>query len=553
MSDGGAAIIDWMNKLEYDALSPGFYDFILGAGQLNRLSHKANFPFLIGNLECEQCDLSDEGFLPYIIREINGVKIGIIGIVDSDLGHKTLAGNTRGIQTMSEVRALQKRVPEVRAKGAEVIIVLTSSGVPWNRENVYQEFLDSLQTGWKAEDSPLNALQMGYYAQGVDVIVAGGNSKGYNTPWYDPHSHAYVFQNYGNGTEFGHVRLLIDRESHDFIGYETVVDGRVSQTLLADDFTPDNQMLEWIRTKNALALASEYAPVDVSSLGQKKTLCDVSQTKLGRDDWKIPKIDRRDQFEIVTWNCENFPKKEEETVRALSEAIHDLNADMYALQEIRYAGWFSALMEELPQYDFLISRNSSYMDLAILYKKDMFQLVRQVELFPEDDYNFAGRPPLQGDFLYICDGDTTQFSIVDLHMKCCDSGLSRRQKASEMLHNKLVEEINADRENFIVLGDWNDDLKDAPNAHCFQPFLDDERFFFPTMDITGDLSQASYPNEPYVSFLDNVLVTRAFVPRRTTYRVQTLPVDSFFETFENYEENISDHKPVMFGFSLKAQ
>ncbi|NOZ07481.1 MAG: hypothetical protein GXO91_01235 [FCB group bacterium] len=551
MTDGGATIINWMNQLGYDALTPGYYDFILGAAQLNQLAQQAAFPFLTGNLDCEQCELTDEGFLPYIIKEINGVKIGIIGIVDSDLTQKTLYRNILGISTLSEARALRKLVPEVRNKGAEVIIVLTSSGVPWDREQVYQDFLDSLQTGWDAEESPLNAMEMGYYAQGVDIIVAGGNSKGYNKPWYDPRSHTFVFQNYGNGTEFGHVKLLIDRASHDFIGYETVVDGRVSQTMLSDDFTPDNQMLDWIRLKNAQALSAQYTAPNPPILEKKPTLCDVPQIPIGRDDWKIPKIDRRDQFEIVTWNCENFPKNNEETVKALSEAIHDLNADMYALQEIRYAGWFSALMAELPQYDFIISKNSSYMDLAILYKKDMFQLVRQVELFPENDYNFAGRPPLQGDFLYICNGDTTEFSVIDLHMKCCDSGLSRRQKAAVMLHDKLAEDIAGGRENFIVLGDWNDDLKDADNAHCFQPFFDDQRFFFPTMDITYDIAQASYPKEPYVSFLDHILVTRAFVSPGAKYRVQTLPMNIYFGTYEIYEEYISDHRPVMFGFSLQ--
>ena len=56
------------------------------------------------------------------------------------------------------------------------------------------------------------------------------------------------------------------------------------------------------------------------------------------------------------------------------------------------------------------------------------------------------------------------------------------------------------------LGDWNDDLKDDVGEHCFDLFMNDSTMFFPTLDITYDLKQASYPKEPYVSFLDHILV-----------------------------------------------
>ena len=59
-------------------------------------------------------------------------------------------------------------------------------------------------------------------------------------------------------------------------------------------------------------------------------------------------------------------------------------------------------------------------------------------------------------------------------MKCCDSGLSRRKKAAEMLYAYLEEHSN---KNIIVLGDWNDDLKDFPSEHCFSKFILDEKYF----------------------------------------------------------------------------
>ena len=58
-------------------------------------------------------------------------------------------------------------------------------------------------------------------------------------------------------------------------------------------------------------------------------------------------------------------------------------------------------------------------------------------------------------------------------MKFCDSGLNRRKNASQMLYDYISNEISLGYSNFIVLGDWNDDLKDNYGEHCFDPFFND--------------------------------------------------------------------------------
>ena len=102
---------------------------------------------------------------------------------------------------------------------------------------------------------------MGYYSEGVDIIISGGESKGYPLPFYDPKSHTFIFQNYGNGTEFGHIQLLIDSSTHKFIGYKTVIDGRASQTTLADDFTPHLETQDIIQSLNKEALDKLYKTI----------------------------------------------------------------------------------------------------------------------------------------------------------------------------------------------------------------------------------------------------------------------------------------------------
>ena len=144
MIDGGESMIQWMNGLHYDAIVPGRYDFILGSENLNEVIQSAEFPFLAANLSCDNCGLDSNKIQPFIIKEIKGVKIGILGIVTSGLKDWVLSENIVGITIENEVPALQKWVPIIKESGAEVVIVLTSAGIPWEREKVYNKFIKGI-------------------------------------------------------------------------------------------------------------------------------------------------------------------------------------------------------------------------------------------------------------------------------------------------------------------------------------------------------------------------------------------------------------------------
>ena len=118
-----------------------------------------------------------------------------------------------------------------------------------------------------------------------------------------------------------------------------------------------------------------------------------------------------------------------------------------------------------------------------------------------------------------------------------------------MLYNYLNNEIDqTSYSNFIVLGDWNDDLKDAPGEHCFSPFLDDQRYYFLTDRIDDDLAMASYPKEPYFSFLDHILVTKSLLDRSPDFHVETIQMGNYMNDYQLYEKLISDHLPVLLSF-----
>ena len=109
----------------------------------------------------------------------------------------------------------------------------------------------------------------------------------------------------------------------------------------------------------------------------------------------LPNLNIEDGIEIVTWNIEFFPKLGQRTMDSVQKIIKSLNADIYCLQEISSRNSFEELAESLTDYDFVISEDTDYLNLVVLYKKNDFVVRSQSSLFTDSVYEFAYRPPLR--------------------------------------------------------------------------------------------------------------------------------------------------------------
>ena len=252
----------------------------------------------------------------------------------------------------------------------------------------------------------------------------------------------------------------------------------------------------------------------------------------------------------MTWNLERFPLKGDTTMKAVAEIIQDLNVDIIGVQEVIKIGAFSEMMSWLPNYDFVISKQSSFLEQAIIYKKNMFTVLAQDEPFAMDDYYFAGRPPLVVDFLYHCGDVKKEICIVNMHLKCCGDGLYRRQQSMKQLHGFLKEKSKNGKDNIIVVGDWNDQLQDTGIYQSFSPFINDqENFLFVTSRIVNDPNQQSYPSWP--SFLDHIMIGRGYFDVfEKEGIVRSVNLDEWIGGWEEYESIISDHRPILLSIPI---
>ncbi len=234
----GLAIVDYMNRLEYDAVTVGNHEFDLGKEVFIGLTKRAGFPFLACNLlDAETGELVD--FVrPYVMKNVAGINVAIIGAVTSATPFMSYPDHVAGLDFAPEIPALKKYVQEVRGKGADLVIALVHTGLPydWRQgwENLQQDLKDGLES-----DRASNAMELAHLVLGIDVFLCGHIHVGYAEPWEDPVTHALCFQTWGRGSSLGVVTLEIDDDTHTLSGYRLYGDDDYILTLFEEEFARD--------------------------------------------------------------------------------------------------------------------------------------------------------------------------------------------------------------------------------------------------------------------------------------------------------------------------
>lgn len=120
----GESIVTIMNAMQYDAMTAGNHDFNYGQERLLELAEMANFPVMGGNVKKDGESLLDE----YIIKEVDGVKVGIFGLSTPETTYKTHPLNVIGLTFEDPAIQAQKMVDMLEGQ-VDVIVALGHLGV----------------------------------------------------------------------------------------------------------------------------------------------------------------------------------------------------------------------------------------------------------------------------------------------------------------------------------------------------------------------------------------------------------------------------------------
>ncbi len=233
----GRAVIDFMNKMRYDAWALGNHDFDEGKENTMELVRRAQFPALAANLLDSTTKEVVPWVKPWIMKDYGDIKVAVIGLITTETVNMSFPANIAGLEFAPLIATTRKWAKEARDAGADVVLFIGHVGVPYDPQDhlAYRE-----STGWPADDSDrANAMDVAHAVDGVDAYFCGHIHKGFDQAWVMPNTHALLFQTYGRGSGAGVVTLDIDPVTNQIVGHRFWTERGYLVTFFEDEFWPD--------------------------------------------------------------------------------------------------------------------------------------------------------------------------------------------------------------------------------------------------------------------------------------------------------------------------
>ncbi|MFL6562722.1 MAG: metallophosphoesterase, partial [Bacillus sp. (in: firmicutes)] len=211
--------IRFMNEIGMDVGTIGNHEFDEGVVEMKRLIHGGDHPktaqyeakygkftgstmdYIVANVVDEN---TNEPILPpYNIKEVDGVKIGFIGVVTKDTPTIVTPSGVAGVKFTDEVTAINKYAKELTDQGVKTIVVLAHN--PGSSKTDGTGATGQVVDMAKAVDPA------------VDVIYGAHDHKYLNTNV----DGKVLVQSWSYGTAFSDIDLTIDPATGDVIKDQT--------------------------------------------------------------------------------------------------------------------------------------------------------------------------------------------------------------------------------------------------------------------------------------------------------------------------------------------
>jgi len=154
-----AADIMALNRMKLDAMAVGNHEFDKSRDVLKKQMLWAKFDFLSANIYKD----GQPFFTPYIIKEVGGVRVAIVGFTTE---HTKILENiySEDLEFKNVIEVAKQIIPEVR-KQADVVIALTHLGVGQGYSDLYT-----------------TADQLAQNVEGIDLIIDGHSHTNMTSP-----------------------------------------------------------------------------------------------------------------------------------------------------------------------------------------------------------------------------------------------------------------------------------------------------------------------------------------------------------------------------------
>jgi 2',3'-cyclic-nucleotide 2'-phosphodiesterase/3'-nucleotidase len=153
-----------MSALKFDAMAIGNHEYNFGLKVLEKARREASFPWLSANTY--RAGTEETAYAPYLVKEVNGARVGIIGLTTPGVPSWENPENFAGLEFRDPVASARKWVAHLRTQErVDVVVVAMHMGLEAD-----------LRTGKvNPGQVPLEnaALAIATRVPGVDVIAMG--------------------------------------------------------------------------------------------------------------------------------------------------------------------------------------------------------------------------------------------------------------------------------------------------------------------------------------------------------------------------------------------
>lgn len=215
-------IQDFYSLLKYNAISPGLTDLSMrssgGVNPVKAFSEGSQVPVLTSNLyELKTArGVEWKGTSQYQIADVNGIKVGIIGLLPDDISSLTPVNNRVGLYLENMLQSTLHQARRLRSLGAQIIIVLTHQGLDCGVSIAEASKLPLAKVNFepKKDDicdlkSPLGTYLQRLPARLVDLVVAGRNHHKVANFIND----IAVVSGFEDGRSFSYVEFAVDEKT----------------------------------------------------------------------------------------------------------------------------------------------------------------------------------------------------------------------------------------------------------------------------------------------------------------------------------------------------
>lgn len=141
----GFSLVGPMNALKPDMALPGNWEVAYGASGMLKLTKALDYPIVAANVYDQKTKALV--FPPYILADLGGVRVAVIGYTDPDVPKRQPPSYSRGLGYAGP-DVISPFIEAVRKKGADVVILATHVGL-------------------------IKAVQLAREIEGLDIVLSG--------------------------------------------------------------------------------------------------------------------------------------------------------------------------------------------------------------------------------------------------------------------------------------------------------------------------------------------------------------------------------------------